>query len=161
MVCALNKYNKRKLENQWGVRSQEEEQIVALTAQVQQLLKDKNLKLTRSVESKLRQGTINKKKELTKTVNKGRQKEKGKKKSSDNKWAWKKVPPKQGESRTKTVGLKTYNWCKDHMAWVCHDPAECDLRKKREAERQKENKTSEQRFQTALTAIYDTLKEDE
>ncbi|MFN9956096.1 MAG: hypothetical protein ACK55I_23625, partial [bacterium] len=75
------------LENQWGVWSQEEDQIVALTAQVQQLLKDKNLKLTRSIEGKLRQDASNKNKELTKISNKGRQKEKGKKKANEDKWA--------------------------------------------------------------------------
>ncbi len=26
-------------------------------------------------------------------------------------WSWKKVPPKDGERKMKTVSIKTYHWC--------------------------------------------------
>ena len=41
---------------------------------------------------------------------------------TDNKWAWKKIPPKQGKPLKKKVNNKTYNWYKWHNAWFIHDP---------------------------------------
>ena len=50
--------------------------------------------------------------------------------------AWKKVPPKDGEPKKKEHGDLTFNWCKHHMAWTVHKPADCKPGKKR-AEEQK------------------------
>jgi len=42
--------------------------------------------------------------------------------------AWKKEPPKVGESKEgKKVGKFTFNWCEHHMAWTVHKPADCLL----------------------------------
>jgi hypothetical protein len=51
--------------------------------------------------------------------------------------AWKKVPPKSGDKRSKEVGKYTYHWCKHHMAWCMHKPSECCLGKERKEEQQK------------------------
>ncbi len=50
--------------------------------------------------------------------------------------AWKKVPPKQSDPKTKQHGKYTFNWCVNHMAWTVHKPSECKLGKQR-AEEQK------------------------
>ncbi len=39
------------------------------------------------------------------------------KSSSSNEWAWKKVPPRPGEPKTKRYKGKTYHWCTNHQMW--------------------------------------------
>jgi hypothetical protein len=51
--------------------------------------------------------------------------------------AWKKVPPKDGDKKSKEVGKYTYNWCEHHMAWCMHKPSECCLGKERKEKQQK------------------------
>ena len=41
--------------------------------------------------------------------------------------AWKRVPPKVGDPKTKKHGELTYNWCIHHMAWTVHKPSKCKL----------------------------------
>ncbi len=43
--------------------------------------------------------------------------------------AWMKIPPKQEERLTKKVGKKEWHWCKHHMAYTIHKPADCRLGK--------------------------------
>jgi hypothetical protein len=47
----------------------------------------------------------------------------------DKKYAWKKIPPKNGDPSTKKVHLngisKTYYWCPHHQQWIVHSPKEC------------------------------------
>jgi hypothetical protein len=49
--------------------------------------------------------------------------------SMDKKYAWKKIPPKNGDPSTKKVHLngisKTYYWCPHHQQWTVHSPKEC------------------------------------
>ena len=47
------------------------------------------------------------------------------------KWAWKKVPPKENESRSKKYNEKTYYWCKGHNVWCAtkHNATNCNLLK--------------------------------
>jgi len=52
--------------------------------------------------------------------------------------AWKKEPPKAGESKEgKKVGKYTFNWYKHHMALTVHKPADCLLGKQQKEEQQK------------------------
>ncbi len=74
------------------------------------------------------QGGNRKTKNKKNTGNKAKQKEDG---------AWKKVPPKFGDKKSKEVDKYTYHWCKHHMAWCMHKPSECHLGKKQKAEQQK------------------------
>jgi hypothetical protein len=48
--------------------------------------------------------------------------------------SWKKIPPKSGDSKEKKQGDYTYHWCKHHMAWTIHKPADCRLGKKHKEE---------------------------
>jgi hypothetical protein len=50
---------------------------------------------------------------------------------------WKKVPPKDGDEKSKEVWKYTYRWCVHHMAWCMHLPADCRLGKERKEEQQK------------------------
>jgi hypothetical protein len=47
----------------------------------------------------------------------------------EKRYAWKKVPPKDGEPSTKKVLMdgqtKTYHWCTFHKQWTIHTPQEC------------------------------------
>jgi hypothetical protein len=49
------------------------------------------------------------------------------KQDKDQKWAWKKVLPKEGEHVTKVVDGKNYHLACEHHPnqWVCHTTAEC------------------------------------
>ena len=78
-----------------------------------QKLSDANLKLAKFLENK-------KEKE-----NKGA---KDKSKQDNDKWAWKKIPPKQGKPTTKKVDNKTYHWCTHHKVWVVNNPSEYRLK---------------------------------
>ncbi len=40
----------------------------------------------------------------------------------------KKIPSKEGEPTSKTVGKKTWHWCEHHTAFTVHKPRECKLR---------------------------------
>ena len=51
------------------------------------------------------------------------------KEKREQKYKWKLIPPKDGESTTKMVLVdgerKKYHWCVNHKAWTLHSPAEC------------------------------------
>jgi hypothetical protein len=104
MADSLTKYKARKLVDKWSAPTKEQGQILALSAQVEQL------------KSAAKQQP---KKPTPKNAPKS-----GKK---DNKWAWKDVLPKDGEPTTKEFGGKHYHVdCKFHPnQWVCHSTAEC------------------------------------
>ena len=82
MVRAENKYEAHLLdeENTWGKPTDEQEKIVAMTAEITALKKD-------------RRGTAEKTSKTTKKANEG-----SKKRSTD-KWAWKNKPPKDTDSK--------------------------------------------------------------
>jgi hypothetical protein len=59
----------------------------------------------------------------------------------ENKYKWKQIPPRDGETTIKKVLIdgvkKKYYWCVHHKMWTLHSPQECrkadDNRKKRKA----------------------------
>ncbi len=94
MTSALRKYDWLSQRGQWGVKSPDDEKIVAMA---EGLLKaNKNLK----TRSKINRG------------DKTRQKEDE---------MWKKIPPKDGDNKkSKEMGKYTFHWCEHHMAWCMH-----------------------------------------
>jgi hypothetical protein len=108
MSSSLNKYKARKLVNKWAAPTREQEQILALTAQVQELT---------STKAKPNSGALTGDPKR-KTPTKGQK---------DNKWAWKDILPKDEELTTKDFNGKTYHVnCQFHPnQWVYHSPAEC------------------------------------
>jgi hypothetical protein len=53
-----------------------------------------------------------------------------KKSRDEEKGAWKKVPPKEGEPQSKQMSDfdKIHHWCEDHQVWVVHTPASLTVR---------------------------------
>jgi hypothetical protein len=104
--AAENKFRTRVLIKTWSVPTKEQEQILALTAQVHQLC--------------IAKVAPKKDKRTPKDSNKGKQ-------DKEQKWAWEKVLPKEGEPVTKVVDGKNYHLaCEHHLnQWVCHTTAEC------------------------------------
>ena len=121
--------NKKK----WGARSPDDDKIVAMAAEINKLRGQ--LKL----DPKLAQiaGGNNNDKDGGKKKGKAKNKKdtSNKKKQKEDE-AWKKVPPKEGDPKTKKNGELTFNWCIHHMAWTVHKPSDCKLGKKM-AEEQK------------------------
>ena len=109
ITLALNKFAILHKQNLWNMKSPEEERVITLTGKFQKL-SDANLKLSKFLTEK-------KDKKGKSTDKGGKSKDK-----ADNKWAWKKTPPKHGKPLKKKVNDKTYNWCKWHMAWLIDDP---------------------------------------
>jgi hypothetical protein len=67
--------------------------------------------------------------------------------------AWKKEPPKAGESKEgKKVGKFTFNWCEHHMAWTVHKPADCLLGKQHKDEQKKPYKANSATVAAAATS---------
>jgi hypothetical protein len=62
----------------------------------------------------------------------------------DQKYKWKQVPPKDGESTTKRVLVegvrKKYYWCVHHKAWTLHSPQECRKSEENRKKRKSPNK---------------------
>jgi hypothetical protein len=109
-------------ENQFKGGSKKEDAIISLTAQI------------KAMESKMEETG----KKGTPAKPGPKKKKKGKEKLDD--WVW--VPPKDGESKTKTLvgDEKPWYWCEGHgehkPRWVCHLPKECEgLKKKRAVEK--------------------------
>lgn len=121
----------------WLSKSKDQLQIEALNAQVQSL-KSENKKLSYSKKDNKKKTELSKLAAAATTTTK---KDGGDKSKSDkvdktdkkSKWAWKKIPPKDGEKDTKEYGGKTYHWCLNHKAWTVHKTSECrgvDYKKK-------------------------------
>ena len=127
MLIAETDFKIRVEKGTWGQLSAEQQQIVALSAE---LKKFKN----KSASSYSNPSTSNnggkdanqQNKNGGKKDNKKNKKSDKSKKDKDSKWAWKKAPPANGES-TKTFEGKTYYWCPKHKAWTLHKPSECRL----------------------------------
>jgi hypothetical protein len=121
MTSALRKYDWLRQKGQWGAKSPDDEKIVAMAAQID-LLKG-NLKADKNLED-----TLNGDK---KTRNKKNKSDKTRQKEDE---AWKKIPPKDGDKKSKEKGKYTFHWCEHHMAWGIHLPSECRLGQQRKEE---------------------------
>jgi hypothetical protein len=135
MTFAIRKCNYLKTKGTWGAKSPGDEMIVAMSAALNALKGHLKLngKLGDVIKGKGRgkgkgQGGNRKTKNKKNTRNKAKQKEDK---------AWKKVPPKSRDKKSKEVGKFTYHWCKHHMAWCMHKPSECCLGKEWKDKRQK------------------------
>jgi methionyl-tRNA formyltransferase len=96
MDWALNEFKARKENGTWCQRSSEEETIIALQAQISQLMK-----MSRAVPEKP-----------------GVEKSQKKDWASKEKVKWIKVALKSGEQTTKEVNGKVWHWCPNHKSWT-------------------------------------------
>ena len=132
MVRAENKYEARLLdeENAWGKPMEDQEKIVAMTAEINSLKKECKSN-TASKPAKLK--TMNKTQPAKKSQPK---KNKDQKKKTGDKWAWKSKPPKDSDSKenneyVKTFEGKKYYLCSNHNngagMWTLHHPSDCEV----------------------------------
>ena len=135
MVRTENKYEARLLdeENTWGKPTDEQEKIVAMTAEINSLKREcqGTTKKTKKASTKEKKAAAKKTKEQKKV------KETQKKKTSD-KWAWKNKAPKENDSKednafVKSFEGKKYFWCTNHNngagMWTLHHPKDCEAGK--------------------------------
>ena len=120
------------LTGEWGAKSPDDEKIMAMAAEIHTL--KGQLKTDKKLGDKLKEGGKKTKKGDSKTKNKKKGGDKAKQKADEE---WKKVPPKDGDKKSKEVGKFTYHWCVHHMAWCMHLPADCRLGKERKEEQKK------------------------
>ena len=153
MVRAENKYEARLLdeENAWGKPTEEQEKIVAMTAEINSLKKER-----RGTASKKDKDKSTSKKPAAKKTPAKKTKEQ-KKKASD-KWAWKGKPPKDNKSKENNAYVKTfegkkYYWCTNHNdgagMWTLHHPNDCEA-----------GKTATNTTPNANLAAFDTVDSD-
>jgi len=147
MSMAKRKFDFLKTKGKWGAKSPDDEKIVAMAAEINSLKGKLKLdpKLSAIAGEEKKDDGSKKKKNKKNTSNKKEQKKDE---------AWKKEPPKAGESKTgKQVGKYTFNWCEHHMAWTVHKPADCLLGKQRKEEQKKPKANSATVAAAATSAI--------
>ena len=155
MVRAENKYEARLLdeENAWGKPTEDQEKIVAMTAEIKSLKQE-------------RKGNTASKPTKPKTTNKTQpakkaqpKKTKDQKKRTGDKWAWKNKPPKDSDSKennehVKTFEGKKYYWCTNHKSgagmWTLHHPSDCEA----------STNTHSTTTTKANVAVFDTVDSD-
>jgi hypothetical protein len=121
MTSAMRKYDWLRQKGQWGTKSPDDEKIVAMAAQINAL--KGNLKADKNLED-----ALNNDKKMRNKKNRG-----NKTRQKEDK-AWKKIPPKDSNKKSKEVGKHTFHWCEHHMAWCMHLPSECCLGMQRKEE---------------------------
>ena len=108
MQVALIRYKDRKRSGLWQAPSAEEEQMIALTAQVKVLQTNKQGASSKSTKEKNSAST------------------KMPRRNDDPKYTWKLMASKQGEPTTKEWNnKKTYHICQSHKAWCLHNQTDC------------------------------------
>jgi hypothetical protein len=132
MTSTMHNYNWLQMKRIWGAKSLDNKKITAMAAEIQTL--KGHLKANKKLGDALIVGGKRKKKGNSKTKNKKKNADKAKQKEDEE---WKKVPPKDGEKKSKEVRKYTYHWCVHHMAWCMHLPANCRLGKERKQDQQK------------------------
>ena len=154
MCKVFDFYKLQKDKGTWGLFPPEQEQIIALSVQIEQL--KGGLKLLDQLQTKLK-NFVNKSKQMN-SCNKNK-KAKGKFKTNKSKQhqyeAWKLIPPKDNEPKEKTANGKKLNWCRHHHIWTRHWSDSCKLQVKQQALK---NETNTQ--ETANLAINDDDNEN-
>jgi hypothetical protein len=143
---SLIKFQILKDSGKWNSLTPEQEQIVALTSDVTHL-KDRNLKLSNNAKPSKTKSSRERPKPN------GRGKKPSKKSADEEKWAWKKIPPREGEPQSKQMPDfdKDHKCCEYHHVWVIHTPASCTVRIARE----------EAKVDQSPTAVLDGFEYDE
>lgn len=153
MDWSINKYKTRKESEQWCQRTTEEETIIALQAQVNNLMVQKKPSYPAGKPSGFgkkdyKQGFKN---------NKG----KGKPRAGDYP-AWMVVPPKAGEKQYQKVEGKDYHWCPNHNRWTRHRPSECKgIGFKAAPKKDQGNKFADAKHNLKITNALAAISEDD
>jgi hypothetical protein len=146
MSMAKCKFDFLKMKGKWGAKSPDDKKIVAMAAKIN------SLKGQLKLDPKLSTITGNKKGDV-KSSKKENKKNTSNKREQKKDEVWKKELPKAGESKEgKKVGKFTFNWCKHHMAWTVHKPADCLLGKQHKEEQKKPYKSNSATVAAAATS---------
>ena len=148
MSMAKRKFDFLKTKAKWGAKSPDDEKIVAMSAEINAL--KGQLKLDPKLSAIAGKGEKgDDKKSSKKKIKKNTSNKKEQKKDE----AWKKEPPKAGESKEgKKVGKYTFNWCEHHMAWTNHKLADCLLGKQHKEEQKEPYKANSVTVAAAATS---------
>jgi hypothetical protein len=138
MTSAMHKYDCLRQKGQWGAKSPDDEKIVAMAAQINGL--KGNLKADKSLKDTLNDMKM----QIKKTGDRNSEKEDE---------VWKRIPPKDGNKKSKKVGKHMYQRCEHHMAWCMHLPSECRLGKQRKEEPTPTVGGNSATYATAATSI--------
>lgn len=147
MQLALNRYDARVEAGTWKAPYLDEEEVVALQAEIKAL---------RNKDKKSNKGDDEKDKTKAK---------KGKKKRT-NKPAWMEKAPGNGEPTKKTVKGEEYFWCSTHKSWGKHESKDCRKQKvkaKKVDSQPEEDKPEEKKLTVskALKAVMEADSDDE
>jgi len=145
---AKRKFDFLKTKGKWGTKSPDDEKNVAMAAEIKSL--KGQLKLDPKLSAIAGKGDKGNNKKNSKKKNKKNMENKKEQKKDE---AWKKEPPKAGESKEgKKVGKFTFNWCEHHMAWTVHKPADCLLGKQHKEEQKKTHMANSATVAAAATS---------
>ncbi len=145
MSMAKCKFDFLKTKGKWGAKSPDDKKIAAMAAKINSLKGQLKLDPKLSTIAGDKKGDIKSKKKNKKNMSNKREQKKDE--------TWKKEPPKAGESKEGKIGRKfTFNWCKYHMAWTVHKPADCLLGKQHKDEQKKPYKANSATISAAATS---------
>ena len=147
----------------WGKPSHEEQQLLALTAQIKNF-KPNNGSTWKQSPSKSTTSSA---------PSRASQKNSGNKAyarfdpyAADQAWKW--VPPRSGEGKTKTLKNKTFHWCLNHQhrdtkkrgMWVAHEPSKCKAKSSAVSQNEatRDNSTS---TGTAMASIINAYEDNQ
>jgi hypothetical protein len=133
MELAQNKYKNKKQAKTWNTPTEEQEQIITLEARIESLQAQNRVLSKRNAGKAHQQGDRKQSTNNNKNHNRNKQsrgnnrgnRNDGEYLNATGKWAWLKVPPKQGDKQSKTVDGKMYFWCKNHLRWGRHTSNDC------------------------------------
>ena len=120
-------------ENTWGKPTDEQEKIMAMTAEIDSLKREH-----RGMTDKTNKSTTKEKNPAAKKMKEQKKSKETQKKKASDKWAWKNKAPKDNDSKednafVKTFEGKKYFWCTNHNngagMWTLHHAKDCEAGK--------------------------------
>ena len=144
----------------WGKPTHEEQQLLALTSQLQ------SFKAGATTSKTAKSSHTGKSSSSPPgTLKKDKTKKKYDPYAADQSWKW--VAPKSGESKTKVHKDRTFHWCLNHQhrdtkkkgMWVSHEPSKCKA--KVGTGKPNQSQGDSHTTTTAMTSIISAYEEDE
>jgi hypothetical protein len=147
MSKAEKKYQARVMTKEWNTLTSEQEEIVALKAQLA-AISDKHVKRENNNNQKLSQ-----KKESSQHSKKSYHKN-NKNKSSKQK-NWKSIKPAPDEPTSKNIEGVTWHYCNNHQYWCKHETKDCLMKKQKTPLKKKSLEASMAMATIGVNDIYD------